>query len=72
MKKAAIFLFLIISLSPLSALGNCLKGNCVDGQGTFITDDGDKYVGSFKNNMFEGVGQYYYVDGSTYKGMFKR
>lgn len=72
MKFTPIALFIILSLSPLSALGNCLKGNCVDGQGTFITDDGDKYVGSFKNNKFEGVGQYYYVDGSTYKGMFKR
>ncbi len=38
------------------------------GQGTFVWDNGDKYVGSFAYRKFSGKGTYYYASGAKYVG----
>ena len=38
------------------------------GQGTFVWDNGDKYVGSFAYRKFSGKGTYYYASGAKYIG----
>jgi hypothetical protein len=43
---ASFFLFL---LSQSFVLADGCTGNCIDGQGTFITKEGDKYTGDFKH-----------------------
>jgi hypothetical protein len=31
------------------AYSECIKGNCSSGKGTFVFDDGSKYVGEWKD-----------------------
>ena len=38
------------------------------GYGTFVWNNGDKYVGYFKNRLFNGQGTYYYANGNKYVG----
>jgi hypothetical protein len=41
-----------------------------DGQGTLRLENGDRYVGNFKNDVITGTGTYYFADGSTFVGEF--
>ena len=68
-KEIIIALYLL--MLPSTALANCISGNCFNGNGVFVNEDNDKYVGSFENGKFTGKGKYYYSDGGSYKGMFK-
>ena len=36
----------------------CIQGNCIYGQGTYIDEDGDKYVGGFKDGKMHGQGTF--------------
>lgn len=47
----------------------CIDGNCSDGHGTYIYDDGSaKYTGYFKNEMPDGRGVCDYSNGEFYDG----
>jgi hypothetical protein len=46
----------------------CISGNCVNGKGTYILDNGEKYVGEMKNGTREGKGAYYFNSGEWYTG----
>lgn len=47
----------------------CIEGDCVDGKGTYIYDEGNaKYMGSFKNEMPNGNGVCEYSNGELYDG----
>lgn len=70
MKRILLFLLVIVSTS-IAARGQCVAGNCVDGQGTFVYPSGAKYIGHFKNGEIHGVGVCYYTDGSKYSGEWK-
>jgi clan AA aspartic protease (TIGR02281 family) len=48
----------------------CIKDNCIDGYGTIIYPNGDKYVGEFKDSMRNGIGTYTFISGSVYNGNF--
>jgi hypothetical protein len=48
----------------------CTIGDCQNGKGRFIFDNGDKYIGEFKNSLPHGRGIYQGHNGSTYKGPF--
>lgn len=50
---------------------HCVRGNCVNGQGTQIHTDGSKYIGQFKNGLSEGQGQLILSNGEKYVGNFK-
>ena len=71
MKKlifSSIFLyFFCTSLSWAS----CIQGNCSNGQGTYIYNNGDKYVGEFKDDLFNGQGTFTWANGDKYVGEFK-
>jgi len=70
MKKA--ILILVIGLFWCSVgFAECIEGNCVDGQGTYIYASGDKYNGEFKESKMHGQGTFITTDGSTYAGEFK-
>jgi len=49
----------------------CISGNCENGQGTYVWDDGDKYVGAWQNGKRNGQGTFTWVNGSKYVGEYK-
>ena len=46
----------------------CIKGNCVNGKGTKIWPNGDKYNGNWKNQKPHGLGTFIWVNGTKYIG----
>ena len=72
--KVLIFLLLALYFSvayPLTAMGECIKGDCTNGQGTYTYSDGSVYVGLWKNDKFNGQGTFTYSDGSVYVGQWE-
>ena len=65
---------LILSISDAWAFPNCegsnssTWNNCI---GNYEWDDGDKYVGEYRNGYRTGQGTYYHGSGSIYIGGFK-
>ena len=56
---------------PESEGKGCIKGDCENGQGTYIYDSGSKYVGEYKDGWRDGQGTYIYDSGSKYVGEWK-
>ena len=48
----------------------CIKGNCYNGNGTFLYPNGDKYQGQWKVGQMQGMGKYEYSNGDRYEGQF--
>lgn len=48
MKLFTAALVFIVCFAPLHSFGGCISGDCSNGKGTFVFDNGDKYVGHFK------------------------
>ena len=70
MKKLSLYIFLFLMFCNVG-FAECIEGNCVDGQGTYMYDNGDIYVGEFKEGETHGRGTYITTDGSTFAGEFK-
>jgi hypothetical protein len=49
----------------------CISGNCKDGKGTYVFNDGSLYVGEFVNGNMEGFGKLTDKFGNIYTGYFK-
>ena len=49
----------------------CIKGDCNNGRGTFTWENGDRYVGEFKDDQAHGQGIFTFVNGDEYVGEFK-
>ena len=55
-----------------STLQTCpSSGNLHNCHGTYTWDNGDKYVGEFKDNKYHGKGSYTFADGENYAGEYK-
>lgn len=63
-------LLLFFFIAPSFAQTGCTIGDCDNGKGRFIFDNGDRYIGEFKNGLPHGRGSYFNKDGSNYKGPF--
>jgi hypothetical protein len=76
MKRLAFpLIFLAIYLAPSlthSGEEKCIKGDCVNGEGTMIYPDGSKYEGEWKDNKRDGFGIFIYPKGSKYMGYWER
>jgi len=46
----------------------CIKGNCINGKGTFKWPNGDQYNGEWKNEKPHGLGTFKWVNGTKYIG----
>ena len=49
----------------------CIEGDCINGNGTFDSRFGNKYVGEFKDGKYHGQGTETDVNGDKYIGEFK-
>jgi len=65
MKKNIIIicLLLLVCFLPINTFGECIKGDCVNGQGVYTFSDRSKYVGEWKDNKLHGKGVYTYPVG---------
>ena len=70
MKKLSLYIFLVLMFCNVG-FAECMKGNCISGQGTFTYANEDKYVGEWKNNERNGQGTYTKADGDKYVGEYK-
>lgn len=61
-------LMAVVFVAHLSA--QCIDGNCVNGQGTYVFSSGARYVGAFTNGEMHGIGTLYYSDGKRYTGQW--
>lgn len=57
---------------PNFGFSNCVKGDCKNGSGVYITADGDRYVGVFRDFKLEGKGVWKSRHGDLYKGSFSK
>lgn len=64
-----LFCFLVI---PSMSFAKCVKGDCTNGKGIYITNDGNKYIGKFKNGQISGEGKWVSRHGDSYRGQFVR
>jgi len=53
-----------------NSYGHCEVGDCENGMGTFIWDNGDRYVGENKNGRKHGKGTIYFSSGNKFIGSF--
>jgi len=61
---------LLISVNSYGS-GACIKGDCKNGQGTYLRADGSRYVGEWKNGKKNGHGTLTRPGGSKYVGEWK-
>ncbi|HAP02077.1 MAG TPA: hypothetical protein DCQ93_09160 [Bacteroidetes bacterium] len=50
--------------------GSCISGDCSNGIGIYLWEDGDSYIGEWKNGIQDGYGRMDWKDGSFYYGHF--
>jgi len=55
----------------LNLYAECIKGNCVNGQGTLTSPDGFKYVGEWKYGKPHGQGTLISPKGTSETGIWK-
>jgi len=65
-------LFLNITNSVGASEGTCIQGNCNNGYGVFVFDDGRVYEGQWKKGLSDGMGRLIFISGSKYTGEFKK
>jgi hypothetical protein len=53
------------------ASAQCTTGNCYDGNGSYMFENGDLYNGQWKKGEMFGYGVYEFVNGDVYKGAWK-
>ncbi len=64
-----VFIFVVSAKSQPKT--GCISGNCKDGKGTYVFQDGATYIGEFKNGIMEGFGKLTDRFGNVYTGNFK-
>ena len=71
MKHILLSFVLVITFSFSAFADKCVSGDCRNGYGTYVWDNGDKYVGESKDNLLHGQGTLIYAHGDQYVGGFK-
>ncbi|MBF0262675.1 MAG: hypothetical protein HQL97_12685 [Magnetococcales bacterium] len=55
---------------PARLIG-CVEGNCQNGTGTFVHDDGARYIGQWRNGKKHGPGEFRFSTGGGYRGTWQ-
>jgi hypothetical protein len=71
MKKKLILISILFLFSSMSWSQGCIKGNCINGLGSYTFNNGDEYIGEYKDALIHGRGTYLYKDGDKYVGEWK-
>ncbi|MBF0192665.1 MAG: hypothetical protein HQL99_16235 [Magnetococcales bacterium] len=58
-------------LAPPVRLIGCVEGNCTNGFGTFVHDDGARYIGQWSQGKKHGTGEFRFSSGGGYRGTWK-
>jgi len=56
--SVVVALVVCTAMAPVRLDARCIKGNCVNGSGTLVTQSGDVYSGIFKNRQLNGEGKW--------------
>lgn len=67
-EKLILLILMVFSITSIEA--QCISGNCINGEGTFVYHDGSRFIGNFDNGK-KKFGKYYYPSGAIYEGYFK-
>ena len=70
LKKVVFTLLFAIGLTGF-VNAQCTTGNCFDGNGTYLFENGDLYNGLWKKGIPNGYGVYEFANGDVYKGAWK-
>ncbi len=70
MKNLSLYIFLILMICNVG-FAECIEGDCSNGYGTYTTNNGDKYVGEFKDGKRHGKGTLTFPHGGVYVGEFQ-
>ena len=62
---------IVFAQVPLTPSTGCVSGNCVNGKGKMVYDNGNMYEGDFVTGEKDGQGTYTYKDGGYYTGAWK-
>lgn len=69
-KVASVVLLIFTTIQ--FGLSNCIKGDCQNGEGTYLFDSGARYEGQFKNGLMHGRGILLFSNGDKYLGEFQK
>ena len=64
-------IFFLFCLIPFITFSQCISGDCKNGPGVYLWENGDKFEGEFVNGQPEGKGSYNFIEGDKYVGQFK-
>ena len=66
------FLIILVALLWCNVgVAECIEGNCINGQGTYNWNNGNSYVGEFKDHERHGQGTYTLADGTILSGTWE-
>ena len=71
MKHTLLSFVFVLTFSFSAFADECVSGDCVNGYGTYVWDNGDKYVGESKDNLSHGHGTWTFASGNQYVGEHK-
>ena len=71
MKKLSLLYVFLVLLTISACSGQCIKGDCSNGDGTYTYANGNKYVGEWKDGKRHGQGTHTWASGDKYVGEFK-
>jgi len=71
MMKRFLMILVMLFWCNVGFAGECIKGDCNNGNGTFTWPSGQKYAGEWKNNNRHGYGIQTHPNGAKYVGGWK-
>lgn len=70
----SIIVVLSVCLLPVYSFGlegKCIEGDCANGHGIYVYQEGEKYVGEWKDNKYHGQGTLIETDGRRFEGEWR-
>ena len=65
-----LYILILLLAFGFSVEGECIEGNCQNGQGTLTHPDGSTYVGEYKDGLFDGWGILTKANGTSKIGIW--